>query len=259
MCIAIYKPAGEIIEEKTFRQCFGNNDDGAGFAVVEPDENGVLELNIHKGIFSIERFLKEFEPYKDKQALIHFRIATHKTVNGINCHPWRVNDNLVFIHNGTIANINKNEAISDTGNFANEILAPLAKAAPDFWKSPQFKWFIENSIGSNNKLVLMDLKGDVAIFNEKAGEWDGKVWYSNTSYRLKRQGWTCYGGNMLNDEYAGDFAEVQSGTSSITRQTTTSSPTTTTKIDETEMQALDLDEVDNLLEQFQNEAATAKK
>lgn len=261
MCIAIYKPEGVIIEESTLRMCFANNDDGAGFAVIEKEEDGsgVDCINTYKGMFSIESFLKNFDPYKNKQALIHFRVATHKVVNGTNCHPWRVNDQLAFIHNGTINGITKDESLSDTGNFGKEILAPLANTCSDFWKTAQFKWLIETAIGTGNKLVLMDVKGDFAIFNEKLGEWSGGAWFSNTTHREKRQfANTSYGyGHYLGDEYEGEFTDVTSGVSSSS--TSSVSTTVSPSITDEETKALDLDEVDSILEQLQEEAASINK
>jgi len=195
MCIAIYKPQGKILTRKALQNSFSANRDGAGFAYVD---NG--EVCMQKGFFTFEKFMEAFEPHQDKQAIIHFRIATHKAVNGKNCHPWRVvtdddgqpeieggeitepKKGLVFIHNGMISNCNKDDDLSDTGNFNKYVLQPLASDHPDFWLENHFKWLIEAAIGKGNKLVFMDSNGEFRIFNSEQGVWDSGVWFSNKSY-----------------------------------------------------------------------------
>src|SRR5687768_9318942 len=138
MCIAIYKPAGVRLTEAALRNSFNSNRDGAGFAYVKDNE-----VSIIKGYFEFERFWKEFQEFQDLQCLVHFRVATHKSVNGKNCHPWRINDKTVFIHNGMIGNCSNDDDLSDTGNFAKYVMGPMLEMAPDFWKLPAFKWSIE--------------------------------------------------------------------------------------------------------------------
>lgn len=177
MCIAIYKPAGITLTREALLNSFNSNRDGAGFAYVKDGE-----VNIQKGYFDFDRFWTEFQPFQDLQCIIHFRVATHKAVNGRNCHPWRINDDTVFIHNGMISNCGMDDDISDTGNFAKHVMEPMLALAPDFWKISQFKWLVEAAIGSGNKLVFLDKDGEYKIFNESAGYWDNGVWFSNKSY-----------------------------------------------------------------------------
>lgn len=188
MCLLIAKPAGKIIPRANLEDAFYNNDDGAGFGIVEKDENDVDELNIHKGFFEFEDFWKEWEPHQEKQAIIHFRIATHRAVDGVNCHPFRINDDLIIAHNGSISGLPSDPNCSDTNVFTEKIIKPLINKNPDFWTIPEFQWIVETAIGSSNKLVMMDVKGRFVIFNEKEGNTKDGVWYSNYSANYRKGG-----------------------------------------------------------------------
>jgi hypothetical protein len=61
---------------------------------------------------------------------------------------------------------------------------------------------LEFTIGSGNKFVFLDDKGDFYILNEKAGEWseDG-AWFSNTSY--KRESYKKYNNYTTYNNYGG--------------------------------------------------------
>jgi hypothetical protein len=190
MCIAIAKPEGIELTEDVLRNSHSSNRDGAGFAYIEPA--GVAphflekpEVCIEKGYFDYDHFREAFEPHKLKRCLIHFRVATHKNVDGKNCHPWRVNDDLVFIHNGTIGFLptGGDDNLSDTGNFNGQIVQPSIGDFPRFYMTRQFKWLVENSIAGHNKLVFMDRDGNFVFIHEDKGKWDQGVWFSNDSYR----------------------------------------------------------------------------
>jgi hypothetical protein len=185
MCIAILKPANRTLTEEALRNCYNSNRDGAGFAYYDPE---IQEVCIRKGYFDFNKFWEDFKNYQKFKCLVHFRVATHKAVNGLNCHPWRVNDNLVFIHNGTISGMNQNSDLSDTGNFCDQILKGLMDVYPDFYLTDQFKWLVENSISSFNKLIFLDAKGNHLIVQEKAGYWDQECWFSNKSYHSSVSG-----------------------------------------------------------------------
>ena len=82
MCIAIFKPEGKILTRAALFNSYTSNRDGAGFAYVKDGE-----VCIQKGFFTFDKFWEAFQPFQELQCVIHFRIATHKAVNGHNCHP----------------------------------------------------------------------------------------------------------------------------------------------------------------------------
>lgn len=269
MCIAIMKPEGEILSEQVLRNCMHNNGDGAGFSIIEKDDNGKDEINIYKGYFEFKDFWEAWQPNEDKQAILHFRIATHRMVNGANCHPFRINENLVLAHNGRISNLPDDDEWSDTGVFCDKIIKPFAKMHPDFWLNDKFKWFMENSIGVGNKLIMMDVQGRYMIFNENLGKWDGKTWFSNSTYNYGTKNWR----NDPDEEYYHNYRgshdphinemhqndeDVIDVTAEITKinevesgSTNTASPSKELIEIENEFTTLDLEEIDRRLEQAQ--------
>lgn len=177
MCIAIYKPEGVLIDKATLAQCYSANSDGAGYMFHKNDK-----LYVKKGFFSFEDFWKSYRRDKSKETVIHFRIKTHGLINEANCHPYKINDNFAFVHNGMISGYT-DPAKSDTWLFNEDILQPFV----DKWgnlglfQDPVQK-LIEARIGYS-KLIFMDNTGNTKIFNEDKGVWDNDVWYSNSSYK----------------------------------------------------------------------------
>lgn len=177
MCIAIYKPADVTINKETLAQCFKSNPDGAGFMYTENKE-----LHMQKGFFTFNDFWNAYEPHKEKQAAIHFRIKTHGKIDTDNCHPFMINKSLGFIHNGVISGFGLTDK-SDTYHFNDEILKPLVhKYGNNILTNPSIKFLIESKIGYS-KFVMLDRHGNHTLFNEDKGVWDGEVWFSNTSYK----------------------------------------------------------------------------
>ena len=177
MCIAIYKPEGIDIPQETLAQCYKANSDGAGYMFHKNDK-----LYVKKGFFSFADFWKSYRRDKKKECVIHFRIKTHGLINEANCHPYKINDNFAFVHNGMISGYT-DPAKSDTWLFNEDILQPFV----DKWGNlglfqDPIQKLIEARIGYS-KLIFMDNTGNTKIFNEDKGVWDNDVWYSNSSYK----------------------------------------------------------------------------
>lgn len=215
MCVICCKPRDIILTEDCIKEMYSGNKDGAGFAYFaeniegqDKDGNHVgpqNEVCIVKGIFDLDKFFELYEPHKAKQCLLHFRISTGCRIDGRNCHPFRVNDNLVYVHNGHISLIpalTKNDN-SDTWNYNESILKPLISASPDLYLKPSFKWMMEASLSTNNKIVFLDSNGQFVIINEKLGEWNSGVWFSNKSYMKYHKGYQAVVGGT---EYPGYIA-----------------------------------------------------
>jgi len=183
MCIAITKPADTAPDWDAYQHGFNRNPDGWGFAV--PHKGRVV---IRKDISSFDAFRKEFEPWADRPALVHFRIKTHGPVNKRNCHPFRLTDQLAMIHNGMLdITCSLRADKSDTWHFVKQVLRPMAAG------DPRFAWnvgstFLGEQFIANNKVAFIDADGNVKVWNEEAGtkEADGH-WYSNLSYAKPRQ------------------------------------------------------------------------
>mgnify|MGYP003135485084 CR=1 FL=1 len=196
MCIAILKPHKETISKDTLETCFNNNSDGAGYMFAKDNR-----LQFFKGFFTFEKF---YESYKrnvvdndNPMSAIHFRITTHGLSDKSNCHPFKINENLGFIHNGVINMVETHKIKSDTSMFNNRVLKHLPKG---FIRNQAITSLIEESIGSS-KLVFLDNKGNYLISNENLGEWKNNIWFSNDShecyvnYYMPTRTWT-WGGHL---------------------------------------------------------------
>lgn len=178
MCIAIVKPQGTEISDEYLKNCFENNNDGAGIAYAKDGK-----LYIIKGIFDKNTFIKavrKAEKIAQGDMLIHCRISTSGKIDKSNCHPHIVNNSVVMIHNGILdIDIPRDSEVSDTIIFIQEYLKDLPI---DFIKNPSILKIIEKMIDSHNKFAFLNNKGESVICNKNAGVIKDGIWYSNNSF-----------------------------------------------------------------------------
>lgn len=180
ICIAIAKPQNVVLLDNVLENCYNHNPDGAGFAYLENDG----ELVVHKGFFTFDSFLEAYKPHENKQALLHFRIKTHGDLSVDNCHPFVVNDEVAFIHNGIISASRSHAKMSDTAVFNEDILKPLVEQFGEgALQNDVVKTLIEQYIGSS-KLAFIDSRSkQFNIFNKEMGNVTDEVWFSNLSWQ----------------------------------------------------------------------------
>jgi predicted glutamine amidotransferase len=179
MCIAIYNESG-ILDQKTFSNCWENNPDGGGLAYF--DQGG--KLQIVKELDSKETFYELYKQAREENPeapmLVHFRIATHGKVDLDNCHPHKIDNDNVFIHNGMLGGYNPpaNATHSDTVEFKINVLQAIEMSY-----NQTVQVLLEEIIGGGNKLCILNRQGYLMICNEHLGEWHEGNWYSNASYK----------------------------------------------------------------------------
>ncbi|MFA5543159.1 MAG: class II glutamine amidotransferase [Bacilli bacterium] len=193
MCILIVKKAGSVIKEEALENGFNNNPDGWGFSYVD-QSRGVIEVK--KGLSSFKTFLKHYRKAEQENPesnfLIHFRIATSGGIKEVNCHPFVLNENIVYAHNGILSNVLKADLEgdeNDTRAFGRIILKPLYEINNRFYENPTFNRLILSFIESRNKVAILDIENNVKIYNETHGDWVEGVWYSNTSWKYNKKAW----------------------------------------------------------------------
>jgi len=206
MCIAIYIPQGKELDRDVLKICNDANPDGMGFAFFNHKNELVLnkEVDAKKIARKIELFPIIRRNFIDKSFLLHFRIATHGKISNRCCHPFRVNDNTVFCHNGILSHnfgATRDGDMSDTMMFNKNILQRIKGVDLNNMlngKNDVLKELLEGYIGDRNKMIIMNSKNQFVILNEKAGIWDKGCWFSNDSYK-ERKVWTF--GNYWKGKY----------------------------------------------------------
>lgn len=182
MCVIAIQPRGNRISRQELKNCWDNNSHGAGLMY---SDNGKIIVN--KEMSSFDKFMTYVEEASkhDSAVVIHFRIATSGGINDYNCHPFRVHKNLYFCHNGILdIDVPVGSKENDTQIFNNNLMKPLPY---NFYKNNAIMNVLEYTIGSGNKFVFLDDKGDYYILNEQAGEWsENGAWFSNTSYKREK-------------------------------------------------------------------------
>lgn len=177
MCIIAIQTNGNFITKKTLRNCWDNNGDGAGLMYAKDGK-----IVVKKELDSFTKFY-EYKREADNYGgniVLHFRISTSAGINLLNVHPFKVNNEVQFCHNGILdIKVPKDSQINDTQIFNNSILRNLPK---DFQYNHAIMQLIEQTIGERNKFVFLDTLGNYFIINEQAGNWDNGNWFSNNSY-----------------------------------------------------------------------------
>lgn len=191
MCVIAVQPKGFKISKNYLENCWDNNGHGGGLMYAVDGKIIVKkELKSFNKFFS---YIEEANKY-DTSVVIHFRIATSGGINDYNIHPFKIHKNLYFCHNGILdIDVPHGSKENDTQIFNNNLMKPLPY---NFYKNNAIMNMIEYTIGSGNKFVFLDDKGDYVILNEKAGEWSEEgAWFSNTSYKRERYStYNTYGG-----------------------------------------------------------------
>jgi predicted glutamine amidotransferase len=194
MCIAILNKTAPLSFE-SIRNSWENNNDGAGFLYI----NSAGALTTFKESKSVKKF---FAAYKAARAesqhpiLLHFRIGTHGNFADYNLHPFMVNSEIGFIHNGIIQIPEIDARYSDTWHFNSLVLQQLKNPAGLFKSGSKQAALINHFCGTRSKLVFLNRSGEFRIFNEAAGHWDKNGnWFSNGTY--KKSDYINAGGNWI--------------------------------------------------------------
>ena len=191
MCIAILNAKGTTLKKQLLNNCWKNNGDGAGILYIDDDKT----LQTFKTLDSFDEFYSNYirikQTYgKRRNMLIHFRISTHGVINETNCHPFLVDENVGFIHNGMISGVPDSVQYSDTYMLNDSLLKNLKVG---FEQQDSALDFLGEFIGSGNKLVFLNADDEWAIVNEPAGHWNMGCWFSNDSYKQVND-WYDFGG-----------------------------------------------------------------
>lgn len=172
MCVIIHKPVDKIIPEEILHLCWIKNNNGAGFMYAEDDK-----LYVKKGFMKLKDFLDSYEKVKDKELVIHFRLASCGELTPEMCHPFAINDELAMVHNGHIViPYLKDNNISDSLWFTEKIFKKLPS---NFLDNDIYIKLITLAIG-RSVMVFLNNKGKVTKIGNKGDSIEiSGSWFSN--------------------------------------------------------------------------------
>jgi glutamine amidotransferase len=187
MCLLIATTGRARPSKKALRRAAIQNPDGFGFAVIGDGKiYSYRSMDIND---TIKSYCMVRDEFPEGDSIFHLRITTHGDTNIDNCHPFRVNDDVVMGHNGMLP-IKEEDGKSDTRIFAEDWLpefdlGELLDTDEGMSELSQF--------AGGSKLAFLNtsslLKQSLYIVNESLGHWADGVWYSNNSYK-KSYGYT---------------------------------------------------------------------
>ena len=171
MCVIVYIPKNQTLDDEIIRACHRANPDGMGMCSPSVSYRGM----------SIDTLLRSVhERPTDEPCLLHFRLATHGSIKRGNCHPFLDNStNTWFMHNG-ILNIDPKGDMTDSETAFREILAPEIQTHG--LRSDGLRYAVKQIIGSSRFAFM---QGDDVMLWGKYEKWMG-CWFSNLrfTYRL---------------------------------------------------------------------------
>ena len=186
MCVAIAQLKGSKALTRTeWENGWSNNDDGAGYAFIDEDNNIVIKKSMDG-----EAFYKEYKEDHDAYGehspfIVHMRIATHGDVKIDTCHPFIARPGVAFAHNGIIRHVAKHtdNDTSDTMAFGARLLANMPAGFAD---DDVMTEVMEGYLTGNKVVMLVTEEGweeQLYILNEDLGYWDNDTltWFSNAS------------------------------------------------------------------------------
>ena len=186
MCVMCALPSGSEITQKEFETCWNSNPDGGGFSYLDENSNFVTVKSLDYDEFRASWIYHHSKHGKNSPFILHFRAASHGEINVDNCHPFKVNQNYVMAHNGTLNKVplvkkeGKPDGRSDTKTFVEDYLSVLPS---NFNNNNTIRTFLIDFIGTNNKLIFLDKRGAFTIYNKSSGIDDNNRWFSNDMFK----------------------------------------------------------------------------
>ena len=181
MCVINVTGNGKETDKATFTDMFYSNPDGFGMMWAEQKRIRVYKtLDLHE---AWNKYQEVNARVKDESPIVlHFRIGTSGVNDLTNVHPFYIDDNTWFCHNGILSEYTDYKSdLSDTQRFNQKV---LKKLPPNFIENESTRKLIDYTIGTD-KLVFLHLKDgvpNVTIIGEDRGILQDGMWFSNDHF-----------------------------------------------------------------------------
>jgi len=195
MCLLIATTGNARPSKKALRRAAVNNPDGFGWAII--GDGRIYTFRSMDAEETIKSYFEVRDEFPNSNSIFHLRITTHGATNIDNCHPFRINDDVVMGHNGMLP-IKEDAGRSDTRIFAEDWLPEFDLA--DLLDTQDGIADLSKFAGGS-KLAFLNtsslLSKSLYIINEDLGHWQDGVWYSNNSYKKTYGSYTFSGSYTL--------------------------------------------------------------
>lgn len=210
MCLIHSLKAETKLSNGWLKDIYEKNSDGIG-AMMHIDGKLVVKKFVPK---NQRRAMKWYRQHVEgHEAIVHWRFATHGTVDMDNCHPYKVLDRdedgceMYLMHNGVMDEFNEDTELedirdeggygwkrklgtrvtdnrSDTYHFIRSLLLPMLKPSlggdPSVINNRAVQMLIANKIGYGNKLVIGTDTDFIYINGQEFTKWPYYgLWVSN--------------------------------------------------------------------------------
>ena len=183
MCVIIAQPKEAYLSREVAEAAWKRNPDGGSFSYIDPETERVVVFKY----MNFREFWGHFErtrsQNRDRDFLIHMRIATHGSVCLANVHPFVVDEHTVMAHNGMIHSMPNTDPEGRDRTDSQMFVDYVLKDLPEDWLDNRYlKNMVEDHIGWSRLAFLTTnpkLKYPFYILNEDKGETFRGMWFSN--------------------------------------------------------------------------------
>ncbi len=197
MCLLMVKPAGKSLTREQIADFNAYNPDGFGVMWAEGGKVHVIK--------TLGKVRKQWKILNKRgiwarDAVLHWRQATHGATDYANCHPFHVAQGVQVAHNGIISDVKTAPGQSDTRAFIEQKLIRYVETAADLlFCDKEVQDALAKRIGTFNKMVFLGPDGQRTIINEDEGLWEAGIWYSNTYAWTNNHSFSYYTHDWMDD------------------------------------------------------------
>lgn len=160
---------------------YTSNPDGIGAMYATSKHKLRTPKIVPRSLDDAFKFVRQL-PDDDRNIVVHFRWKTSGNVDTGNAHPFDVlPGQIAMTHNGVLGISTKSDTTKcDTRHYIEAVLRPQLATSTELLRVEAWRNLVGEDIGTGNRFVFMDNKGEMFFVNRETGiEHDG-MWIANT-------------------------------------------------------------------------------